>query len=135
MTDAAIQTLTQAVGRYFQLMYDGDVARFDQVFRPTAQLHGIRDGALALLTAADYRARLASRPSPRSVGAPREEEILMLDLVGADQALAKVRVRIDTVTFVDYLLWHRIDGSADDGWRVTAKSFHVEHLHPAQPAA
>ena len=32
--------LLAAVERYFALMYDNDVSRFDQVFAPSAQLHG-----------------------------------------------------------------------------------------------
>jgi hypothetical protein len=35
--------LTQAVQRYFDLMYDSDVTRFDRVFRASAQLHGFRE--------------------------------------------------------------------------------------------
>ena len=38
--------LLEAVERYLALMYDCDVSRCDQVFAPTAQLHGLRDGKL-----------------------------------------------------------------------------------------
>src|SRR5215469_13498702 len=47
--------LLDAVERYFALMYDNDVARFDSVFAPSAQLHGLRDGKLRILTTEDYR--------------------------------------------------------------------------------
>src|SRR5437870_4353742 len=40
------QALMQAVQQYFDLMYDADVSVFDRVFRPTAQLHGLRDGKM-----------------------------------------------------------------------------------------
>ena len=36
-----VDALTQAVKRYFDLMYDSDVQHFDRVFRSTAQLHGV----------------------------------------------------------------------------------------------
>jgi len=117
-----IRCLTQAVQRYFDLMYDADVSGFDRVFRPTAQLHGLRDGKMRMLTTQAYRDILTNSPSPKSQGAPRQEEILLLDVTSVDQALAKVRVRINAIVYVDYLNYHRVDGE----WLVSSKSFHVE---------
>lgn len=37
------------------IMYDGDVSRFDDVFAPTVQLHGFRDGAMQCWPAGVYR--------------------------------------------------------------------------------
>jgi hypothetical protein len=118
---SALEALIAAAQRYFDLMYDGDVSRFDAVFRPSAQLHGLRNGEMVVWPAQTYKDVLASRPSPKSLKAPREEEILLMDFASADQALVKVRVRINTTVFVDYLSYHR-----DGDWRITAKSFHVE---------
>jgi hypothetical protein len=118
-----VQTLPEAVQKYFDLMYDADVSNFDRVFRPTAQLHGLRDGKMRMLTTQDYRDILAGSPSPKSQGANREEEILLLDFTSSDQALAKVRVRINTTVYVDYLNYHRVEGE----WLVSSKSFHVEN--------
>ncbi|XUM23781.1 nuclear transport factor 2 family protein [Bradyrhizobium oligotrophicum S58] len=119
---AANQALLAAVERYFDTMFDSDVERFDRVFAPTAQLHGLRDQALRVLTAADYRQLLATTPSPQSKGAPRQQEILLIDFASSSQAVVKVRVRIDLILYLDYLCFHLIDGK----WLVTAKSFHVE---------
>ena len=118
-----LPSLLAAVDRYFDLMFDSDVSRFDQVFAPSAQLHGLRDGQLRLLPAQDYRQALASRTSPKSKGAPRLQEILLVDIASITQALVKVRVRIDTLQYLDYLSYHY----SNDDWRITAKSFHVEH--------
>ena len=49
-----------------------------------------------------------------------------MDLAAADQAMAKVRVRINTTVFVDYLTYHRIDGE----WLITAKAYHIERTDP-----
>jgi hypothetical protein len=117
-----IEGLTAAVGRYFQLMYDADIARFETVFRPSAQLHGFRGSEMTLIPAAAYKQLLASRPSPKSLGAPREEAILLMDFASDAQALVKVRVRIAATVYVDYLTYHRIDGT----WLITAKGFHIE---------
>lgn len=123
MTDTATHTaVLEAVDRYFTLMYDCDVARFDRVFASSAQLHGFRDGNLRILPAAEYRSLLASNPSPKAQNAPRQQEVLLVDVASSDQALVKVRVRINVRLYVDYLSFHLIDGT----WLVTAKSFHIE---------
>jgi hypothetical protein len=114
--------LTQAVQRYFDLMYDSDVTRFDGVFRASAQLHGFREGQMTMWPAATFKEIIAGRPSPKSQSAPREEEILLVDFASVDQALVKVRVRINAVVFVDHLIYHRIDGD----WLITSKAFHVD---------
>jgi hypothetical protein len=122
--------LLEAVERYLTLMYDCDVARFDEVFAPSAQLHGLRDGQLHIIPAAEYRNRLASRTSPQSRNAPRLQEVLLVDFASPTQAIVKVRVRIDTQQYLDYLSWHCIGGE----WRITAKSFHVERTYEALPS-
>ena len=119
---ATYQALLAAVERYFETMYDNDLERFDRVFAPSAHLHGLRDGTLRILPAAEYRKLLASSPSPKSRDAPRHQEVLLIDLASPSQALAKVRVRIDAILYVDYLSFHLIEGR----WLVTAKSFHIE---------
>jgi hypothetical protein len=124
---ATIQSLLAAIEHYFDLMFDNDISRFDLVFASSAQLHGLRDGNLRLLPAQDYKKVLGSGPSPKSKNAPRHQEILLVDFASAVQAVAKVRVRIDTLQYLDYLSYHRIDGR----WLVTAKSFHVERRYDA----
>jgi hypothetical protein len=119
---STFHSLLGAVERYFDLMFDSDVARFDQVFAQSAQLHGLRDGQLRLLPAQDYKRALASGPSPKSKDAPRQQEVLLIDFASTTQALVKVRVRVDTVQYLDYLSYHRLN----DVWLITAKSFHVE---------
>src|ERR1700760_3394763 len=118
----AVEPLLEAVERYFALMYDNDVARFDSVFAPSAQLHGLRDGELKLIPAAAYRSNLAARPSPQSKNAPRLQEVCLFAFPSPTQAIVKVRVRIDTQQYLDYRSCHQIDGA----WRIPAKSFHIE---------
>ena len=129
---ASRERLTRAVQRYLDLMYDNDVSKFDQVFRPTAQLHGHRGDELVMWPAATYREVLASRASPKSLKAAREEEVLLMDFTSATQALVKVRVRINGAVFVDYLTFHAVDGD----WRITSKGFHNENGgDPAAPSS
>ena len=120
--DASVTTLRAALQRYLDLMYDCDVSRFDDVFAPTVQLHGFRDGVMQCWPAAVYRGILGNRQSPKSLGAPREDSLVLLDFASPTQALTKVRVRIAHMMFVDYLTWHRIE----DMWLITSKGFHLE---------
>jgi len=122
---ATYHPLLDAVERYFDLMFDSDVSRFDQVFASSAQLHGLRDGNLRLLPAQEYKNALASGLSPKSKNAPRQQEILLIDFASPAQAVVKVRVRVDAILYLDYLSYHRIN----DAWLITAKSFHVERRY------
>ena len=123
MTDHTdLQGLNRAVQRYFDLMYDSDTSQFDRVFRSTAQLHGLRGSEMSMLPAPAFKDAIASRPSLQSRSIPREEQVLMVDFASASQALVKVRVRWNTAVYLDYLIFHRIDGD----WLITSKGFHIE---------
>lgn len=121
-SDLASHGLPAAIDRYFDLMYACDTTLFDEVFLPTAWLHGLLDGKLVAWSAADYRQRLSTRTPPAKVRAPRQQQVLLLDLVGERQALVKVRVRIHERVFVDHLCLLQTDA----GWRIHSKTFHLE---------
>lgn len=122
MNSGLIQEMSEALEKYFDLMHDCDVRHFDHVFAATAQLHGFREGIMNCWPAAQYKEVLAGRTSPKAQGAPRETEVIMLDFTSSTQALAKVRVRIGDMYFVDYLSYHKIDGR----WLITSKAYHRE---------
>ncbi|MGY4155597.1 hypothetical protein ACVINW_001439 [Bradyrhizobium sp. USDA 4461] len=119
---AQMASLMAALQIYLDMMYDCDTARFDDVFCATAQLHGYRDGKMVCWSNKVYRDILDKRQSPKSVNAPREDEILMVDFASTTQALVKVRVRVIEKVFIDHLTWHHIDGR----WLITSKGFHIE---------
>ena len=121
-------SLVDATDRYFDLMYDCDVSRFDRVFAPSAQLQGYRDGQLVVWPTQIYKDILKKRKSPQSLNAPRMDEILTMDFVSTTMAFTKVRVRIVTMVFLDYLTWHYIDGN----WLITSLGFHVESTDDAR---
>jgi putative lumazine-binding protein len=128
MPDHAVpHSLLDAVDRYFDLMFDGDVSRFEQVFAPSAQLHGLRDGSLRLLSAQQFKDLLAAGPSAKAKDAPRRQEVLLVDFASPTQAVVKVRVRMDATQYIDHLSYHCIDGA----WLITAKSFHIEQRYDA----
>jgi hypothetical protein len=118
--------LMGAVQRYFDLMYDSDVSRFNEVFRPSAQLHGFQDGQMTMWPAEKFKEVIAGRPSPMSLKAPRHEEVLLVDFACPTQAFVKARVRINAIVFLDYLTSHQIDGAR----LITSNAYHVERRHP-----
>ena len=118
---SALSSLLKAVERYFALMYDCDTSNFEKVFRSTAQLHGFREGKMSMWSAGEYKEILKNRESPKAQGAPREEQILMLDFASPTQALAKVRVRIGKMVFCDYLTYHLVENE----WLITSKGYHL----------
>jgi hypothetical protein len=116
------ESLMVALQKYFDLLYDCDTSRFNDVFVPTVRLHGFRDGEMKSWSAEVYTEVLNKRQSPKSLNAPRQEEVLLVDFASETQAFVKLRVRVAAMTFVDYLTWHRIDGK----WLITSKGFHLE---------
>jgi hypothetical protein len=62
------------------------------------------------------------RQSPKSLDAVRADELLLIDFACTDLAFVKVRVKIAAMTFVDYLTWHRVEGT----WLITSKGFRLE---------
>ena len=113
--------LTDALGKYFNLMYDCDVTKFADVFSATAQLHGYRDGRMLCWPAAEYKEILKARQSPLSLGSPRQDRILHIDRGSESHAFAKVEVRIHANVYHDYLTYHKINGR----WVITSKGYHL----------
>jgi hypothetical protein len=122
ISTACMTSLVQAVQAYFDLMYDCDTSRLDEVFYRSSHLHGFRDGKMVSWSMDTYREILDRRQAPKSLNSPRADEILLVDFASTTQALVKVRVRLSAMVFVDHLTWHRIDGK----WLITSKGFHLE---------
>jgi len=60
------------------------------------------------------------RASPESGDFPRRDEVLMIDVLAPDMALAKVRLRLFDNIMVDYLNLMKIDGQ----WQIVSKLFY-----------
>lgn len=65
VSEARQAELNAALQKYLDLMYDCDTSRFDQVFRPTAQLHGFRDREMQVWPMDVYRDMPDRRQSPK----------------------------------------------------------------------
>ena len=117
-----VASLMTVLQMYLDMMYDCDTSCFDDVFYATAQLHGYRGAKMVCWPNKMDRDILDKRQSPKSLNAPREDEILMVDFASTTQALVKVWVRLVEKVFIDHLTWHHIDGR----WLITSKGFHIE---------
>jgi Putative lumazine-binding len=122
-----IPAIASAINNYFDLMYDADDDHFPKVFHEACLVHGLRDGKLTAWSASEFRDVMRGRASPQAMKSPRQQEILSIEHTAPDLAAAKVRVRIGQTGFLDYLIFHRIDGK----WLVTSKAFHVARIFPA----
>lgn len=120
------QDIASAINGYFDLMYDADDKQFPEIFHDACLIHGMRDGKLAAWSAAEFRDIMRNRPSPAVLKAPRDQHVFGIEYTAPDIAIARVRVRIAQTSFVDCLVFHRIDGK----WLVTSKAFHVAQIFP-----
>lgn len=114
--------IAEAVGLYMDMIYFGDLEKFDRVFHPESSLFG-RDGDdISVLTTADYRNAIATREPPVKRNAPRKEEILLIDWLSPTSAVAKTRARIDNNIFVDHLSFVK----DKDGFKIVSKTWTLQ---------
>jgi hypothetical protein len=59
------------------------------------------------------------RASPQSQNSPRDEHVLMIDLLSPEMAMAKVQLRLFDNIMVDHLNLMKVDGR----WTIMAKHF------------
>ena len=117
--EAAVRTVVQ---NYFDALYDGDVARFREIFHPSCRLWAVTAGEVVSFDYEPYMARVAGRPSSASRGDAREDEILSLTVASPTTAHARVRDCYLPAHFVDELCLLKVAGR----WRIVAKTWHAE---------
>lgn len=121
-TTSLSPALDAAIHSYFDVLYECDLAKFDQLFHPACHLFAVVNGAPQVLSAAAYREVLAKRKSPQSLGQPREESVIAVFPLSDDTAMVRVRVRIGTKVYRDHLNFIRADGE----WKLAAKVYALE---------
>ena len=115
----SVPSAAAAVELYFETLHECDVTKFDRVFHESSSPSDVTDGVFTAMPVAEFRAIVANRPSPHSVGQPRQDELISLDFLSADLAVAKVRLRIHDEVFEDHLSIANIDGA----FRIVAKTW------------
>jgi len=116
------QELNDAVGVYFDALYNTDPTLLDRVFHPASSLFDVDEGPVLAEPFAQWREVVANRTSPASVGQERDEEIVGIDWLSEKAAVVHVRLRVLDSIFVDQLSF--VDGL--DGWQIVAKVWHLE---------
>jgi len=114
--------IEMVVRLYLDGLYEGDAAKLAAVFHPTSALAFSDNGAIKVTPQPEWLEAVRNRPSPKSQGLARHDEILMIDIADARTALAKVKCAIPPRFFTDYLSLVKVDGR----WQVAQKVFAVE---------
>jgi hypothetical protein len=83
-------------------------------------LFTLHEGQVKPLSVSDYRALVASRQSPETLGAPREDQMISIDFSSATHALVKVKARINQLVFVDHLSML----CGENGWQIVSKTYY-----------
>lgn len=117
-----VDEIRHFLGSYFDVLQNQDLALFDRVFHSDCVLYSQQDGVTTVRPFPEYRMIVEGRKSPLSGGFPRSDEVLMIDVLSQEMALAKVRLRLFDNIVVDYLNLMKID----ERWQVVAKHVHRE---------
>ena len=104
---------------YFEAMHSQDMVKFDSVFHPSCTLYSSQGNELVLRPYALYRDQVVNRESPKSLGNPRADQVLMVDVISDSMALARVQLQMFGGIMQDYLNFVKIDGH----WWIIAKLY------------
>jgi hypothetical protein len=104
---------------YFDVLQNQDLALFDRVFHPQSVLYSAQNGEVVVRPFAAYREMVQGRASPQSLNSPRDDHVLMIDLLSPEMAMAKVQLRLFDNIMVDHLNLMKVDGR----WTIMAKHF------------
>ena len=113
------QEIRSALENYFEAMHSQDMGCFDSVFHPNVTLYSAQGNELVLRPHSLYREQVVNRQSPKELGNPRADEILMIDVLSESMALAKVQLQMFGGIMQDYLNFVKIDGH----WWIIAKLY------------
>ena len=115
----AIETVIKT---YLDGLYEGDADKLAQVFHPTSALAQMHEGTLQITPRNAWFDGVRTRPSPKSKGLARDDEIVSIDVAGPTMAFVKLKCQIPPRYFVDQLSLLKIDGR----WQVAQKVFQTE---------
>ena len=111
-----------AVKTYLDGLYEGDADKLAAVFHPTSALTYEEDGTLKPLPRDEWLVAVRNRPSAKTRGLSRHDEILEIDQASPTMAFVKLKCAIPPRFFTDYLSFLKVDGR----WQVAQKVFATE---------
>jgi hypothetical protein len=118
--------ISGVIADYFQALYVGDSALFAAIFHPMARLYTVpKDqpaGSVTVIDIPDYLRIVANRAAPAASKAPRDEQILSIDIPTPTTAHVRVRERFFDRMFTDELVLVK----AGDDWKIVSKVWDFE---------
>ena len=106
-----LTAINDLMEQYFTFLHTGDLELLDDLFLPECQLVcPDQKGGVIRLNLEEYRRRISSRPSPKSLDFPRYGCVLHIDIGAAHMAVSKVSCAVQPNFFTDYLTLLKIDG-------------------------
>ena len=116
---SAIEAVIQT---YLDGLYEGDVDKLAVAFHASSALAQVHDGTLQVTPRDVWFDGVRTRPSPKSKGLARHDEIVSIDIAGPTMAFVKLKCAIPPRFFTDQLSLLKIDGR----WQVAQKVFQTE---------
>lgn len=112
--DGDTSAIADLMQRYFDAVYEGNVAALRDVFRPENRLAGMRGDEERFSSLEQFLDRVERRPNQDAF----DFKLLSVDRSGR-AGVAKIAYRYHGVDFVDYMSVLELDGT----WRIVAKVF------------
>jgi hypothetical protein len=112
------QAVIALIEDYFNLAYEPKSRDFMKIFHPSCLVQWVQDGRLSVMSSQEYAVLIQGRPSPRSIGAPRDEAILSIENISDILSAATVRVRIGAKLFNDHFVMHKVE----ENWLIATKA-------------
>ena len=104
------------IQNYFDAGFECDGEKMRGVFHNAAHIYGIGDGGV--FQDRDKEAFIKLVETPKG-GYPRHDEVLSIDFIDENTAVARIKTRIGNILFTDNLSFLRLDGK----WSVITKLF------------
>ena len=114
-----VSDIERVMHTYLDGLYAGDVDKLSQAFHPGSALTQSIDGVLQVISCDQWLEITRQRPSPASLGLPRCDEILSIDVVDEFTAHVKLKCAIPPRYFTDLLALLKVDGR----WQIVQKIY------------
>ena len=118
----AFDDILDALKRYYDGLYYGDVRLLESVFHPHAIYHTASGEAPLAYDLPSYLDVVARRTAPEALGDRYAYEVDSLRFAGDDTAFVVFKCALMGKDFTDFLSFTRIKGE----WRIAAKVFHYD---------
>ena len=118
-----LEAIKATANTYLDGLYEGDADKLTSAFHPTSSLTYEENRALVSPPRDKWLDAVRNRPSAKSRGLPRHDEIEAIDQNSPTTAFAKLKCQIPPRYFTDYLCFLKVKGK----WQIVQKVFATEY--------